>query len=552
MGKTPPNRGGPVPEARFTFRRTLAPIPMLHRLLSASRRLAAGLAAGLAAALLALAAPAQAQIGIPQIPGMAIDSTLLRFNPVSQLAAGLGFTTIDGGAEEGQFVLIQLQPELDLRAFGAPQVGLGIDAPLRFQIGGGADSTGAFRFRGEDYDDRNEVLSVLRYVRYGQKGTDGALYARFGAVDFGRIGYGALVEAYRNEVGQDARARGAEFDLDLGGVGVETLYGSFSRPGVYAGRGFLRPLRLMGGAAGGLNDLTIGLTLAGDLNERGGYVNAAAPGEPFFLDTAADGSPTAAGVAGVEDRGTLRAVSLDVGLRLASNGLFNLGLYTNATRFAGTTATGGSGTGGTAGVLLSLAPPEATGTRFDARLEAVYGGAGYLPSVFNAFYEVERLFIVDSVAVPVAGGLPGQTVQRARFQSRRNELAATPAQGGVVAQASAVLLGFLRVEGRYQQLFDTAATGWAHAGADLLLPNNVAFLRAGVDRWNIGGDQVSNSDAQGRNLSMQVEAGLHLTPYLLVGGIAQRAFAPVYAGGRVVTVVRQDRFEPVVRAVLPF
>ena len=514
---------------------------------STDSRLAVLLLAVLLAAV-PVAAPARAQVGIPQIPGMAIDSTLLRFNPVSQVAAGLGFTTIDGGPGQGTFLLLQLQPELTLRAVGIPQVGLGIDAPLRVQLGG--DSTGTLRFRREDYDDRNEVLAVLRYVRYGQKGAGQAVYARFGAVDFGRVGYGALVEAYRNEVGQDGRTRGGELDLDLGGLGVETLYGSFSRPGVYAGRGFVRPLRLMGGEAGGLNDLTVGVTVAGDLNQRGGFVNTAAPGEPFFLGTDADGAPTSAGVAGVADRGALSALGLDVGLRVATAGLVNVAVYTTATRFSGTAPGGGAGLGGSAGVLLTVAPPEATGTRFDARLEAIYGGQGYLPSLFNAFYEVERLLVVDSVNV--AGPLAGQTVRQARYQSRRNALAAAPSQGGLVGQASVVLLGLLRVEGRYQQLFDTGATGWAHAGADLLLPDNVAFLRAGVDRWNIGGSQTTNADPEGRSLSMKAELGVHLSRYLLVGGVAERAFAPVYQDGQVVDVLRQDRLQPVVQAVFPF
>ena len=206
--------------------------------------------------------------------------------------------------------------------------------------------------------------------------------------------------------------------------------------------------------------------------------------------------------------------------------------------------------GGSAGVLLTVAPPEATGTRFDARLEAIYGGQGYLPSLFNAFYEVERLLVVDSVSV--AGPLPGDVVRQARYQSRRNALTAAPSQGGVVGQASVVLLGFLRVEGRYQQLFDTGATGWAHAGADLLLPNNIAFLRAGLDRWNIGGSQTTNGDPEGRNMAMKAEVGVHLSPYLLVGGIAERAFSPVYQDGQVVDFLRQDRLQPVVQAVLPF
>ena len=503
----------------------------------------------LAALLALLVAPApRAQVGIPQIPGMAVDSTLLRFNPVSRLAAGLGFTTIDGGTEQGQFLLLQFQPEVNLRAVGIPQVGFGLDAALRFQISGGDDSTSAFRFRDEDYNDPNEILSIIRYVRYGHKGSEDALYARFGAVDFGRIGYGTLVEAYRNEVGQDARRRGVEFDVDLGGFGVETLYGTFATPGVYAGRGFVRPLRLMGGEGGGLNDLTLGVTVAGDLNSRGGFVNTDSLGQPFFLNTGTDGTPTADGLAGVEDRGRLQALGLDLGLRLASNGLANIGVYANATRFSGTDTGGGGGTGAGLGVLLSLAPPEATGTRFDARLEAVYGGAGYMPSYFNAFYEVERLLVVDSVTVATPAG----PARRARYQSRRNELAASPSQAGIIGQASAVLLGLFRVEGRYQQLFDVGSTGWFHVGADLLAPSNRGYVRAGMDRWNIGGDGTTNADAEGRDFSLQAEVGVHLSPYLLVGGIAQRAFAPVYANNTVVDYRRQDRLAPVVQFVMPF
>ena len=494
------------------------------------------------AALLLAAAPAGAQVGIPQIPGMALDSTLLRFSPVSRLAAGLGFTTIDGGDEAGQFLLLQFQPEVDLGAVGLPDVGFGIDVPLRFQLSGGDDSTSAFRFRDEDYDDPNEVLAVLRYVRYGRKGGGQALYARFGSVDFGRVGFGTLVEAYRNEVGQDARRRGAEIDLDLGGAGVETLVGSFTRPGVYAARGFVRPFRLMGGQPGGLGDLTLGLTVAGDLDEQGGFVNTAAPGEPFALATTPGGGLTSQGIAGVDDQGALRAISIDVGLPVASNGLATVGLYANATTFSG------QGAGGGAGLLVSITPPAALSTRLDARLEAVFTGEGYQPSYFNAFYEVERLLVVDSARVATAT----TPARAARYQSRRNTLAASPAAAGVIGQVSAVVLGLVRVDGRYQQLFDAGATGWAHVGADLLLPGNRAFLRAGLDRWNIGGDQATNTDAEGRTFSVQAEVGVQLTRYLLVGGIAQRAFAPVYADGRVVDFLRQDRVEPVVQFTLPF
>jgi hypothetical protein len=497
--------------------------------------------------LAASAAPASAQIGIPTLGGGAVDSLIQRFNPVSQLAAGLGFATINGGEAEGQYLMLQLRPEFDLAAVGAPQLGIGIDAPLRFQLGGGDSTASALRFRSEDYDDANERLAILRYVRYGQKASGQAFYARFGALDFARVGYGSLVESYQNEIGEGARQRGGAVDLDFGGVGVETLYGTFSEAGVYAGRAFLRPLRLMGGEAGGWNDLTVGVTLAGDLNPESGFVSADSLGQPFFLATDAEGNPTAEGLATTADRGRLRAVGVDVGMRLASNPLFNAGVYANANRLSDGAM---NATGGGLGVLFSFTPPAGTASRLDIRVEAVLNNAGYQPSPFNAFYEFDRLIAVDSVQVtdPETGAMSF----RQRYQSRRNQMAAAPRQGGLIGQLSGVLGGVLLLDGRYQQLFDESATGWLHLGADLLIPGGRAFARAGLDRWNIGGNALTNTDPEGRNFQLQAEAGVYLMPTLMIGGIAQRAFSPVYLGNEVVDYRKQDRLEPVVRFVMPF
>lgn len=505
--------------------------------------------AAFVALLLAAAVPASAQIGIPSIGGASLDSTLLRFNPVSRLAAGLGFTAIDGGEGQGEFLLLQLQPEFDLGAIGAPQLGFGIDAPLRFQLAGGDSTRSALSFRKEDYDDTNEILAVLRYVRYGQKNGAEALYARFGALDFARIGYGGLVESYRNEVGEDARQRGGALDLDLGGVGFESLYGTFSEAGVYAGRAFVRPLRLTGGEAGGWNDITVGVTLAGDLNPESGFVNADTTGQPFLLNRTDEGAPTADGLLTTADRGRLRAIGVDIGLQIAANPLFQTGLYANVNRLSD----GGpdAATGGGLGVLFSFTPPQGTATRVDVRLEAVLNGAGYQPSTFNAFYEVDRLIAVDSVVVatdPVSGAATYAT----RFQSRRNVLAAQPRQGGLIGQLSGVLGGVLLLNGRYQQLFDAGSTGWLHMGADLMIPGGRAFARAGLDRWNIGGDQMTNTDPEGKSFQLQAQAGVYVLPTLMIGGIAQRAFSPVYNAGEVVDYLRQDRIEPVIQFVMPF
>lgn len=499
---------------------------------------------------LPLGAPASAQIGIPVIGSTPVDSLLLRFSPVSRLAAGVGFAAISGGTADGQFLMLQLQPEFDLGAVGVPQLGIGFDAPLRFQLAGGDSAATALRFRREDYDTGAERLAVIRYIRFGQKNGREALYARLGALDFARVGYGSLVESYRNEVGEDERRRGGAFDLDLGGLGVESLYGTFPEAGVYALRGFTRPLRLMGRGEGGWNDLTLGLTVAGDLSPQSGFVHASADslGQPFFLGRDANGNPTADGVASTVDRGRLRAIGVDLGLRLAQTPMMNAGVYLNANRLSDS---GPGATGGGLGMLLSFTPPAGTASRLDVRVEAVLNGAGYQPSPFNAFYEVDRLIAVDSVAVrdPDTGDVTGY---RTRFQSRRNTMAAAPRQGGLVGQLSGVLGGLVLLNGRYQQLFDAGSTGWFHLAADFVLPGGRAFARAGLDRWNIGGNALTNTDPEGRNFQLQAEAGIYLARSLMLGVIAQRAFSPVYLDNEVVDYRRQDRLEPVVQFVMPF
>lgn len=486
--------------------------------------------------LLAATLSASAQVTVPRIPGVPLDTSLVGlFDPVSQISAGLGLTTIDGGDEDGEFLLLGLDPEFDLGAIGVPQVGMGLSAGLRFQVGGGEDGSG-FSFRQEDYDETSEILSILRYVRYGRKQGTEALYARFGAIDFGQVGYGSLVEAYRNEVGQDGRTRGGAFDLDVSGVGVETLYGDFATPGVYAGRAYVRPLRFFNRETA--SDLTLGVTIAGDLNPEGGFVNTDAPGQPFFLGTTPEGAPTATGATGVDDRGALQVYGVDLGIRLTGSDLYQVGLYADATHFSG------YGTGGSGGVLLTLTPAGSL-TRINARAAVIFEGEGYQPTYFNSFYEVERLVKVDSTMNPATGE------RQARFQTRRNRLAgSTEAGGGGLAQVSAIFAGFIRMEGRYQHSFVNGEGGWLHLGADVRLPGGIAFLRAGLDRWNIGGN-APDVDEQEGDYRMSAEAGIQPLPNLMIGFTAERAFAPEYADGEVVDLLRQDRLEPIVRFVLP-
>ncbi|CAN5632878.1 hypothetical protein BH23BAC4_BH23BAC4_10430 [soil metagenome] len=495
--------------------------------------------------------PARAQFGLGNLPGLPIDTLGVAFNPVNLLAGGLGITNIRGGQGEGDFLLMTLQPELDLRALGVPDLGIGIFAPLRYQIGGGDGETSGFRT--EDYDSFEKVLSAIRYVRFGQKDADQVLYARFGAIDQGRIGYGQQVYLYKNEIGQDARRRGAALDLDAGIGGIETLVGTFTNPGVFAGRAYLRPLRILGGGETGLNSLTVGVTLAGDMNAEGGFVNSAAPGQPFVLPSEQGLAPFGSdGFTLAEDQGRLTSLGVDLGMRIASSQAFFLSAYAD---FASMLR---YGYGGGAGLGLTLAPPGLV--RLDARLELRYLGSQYLPTYFNAFYEVDRIRQVGGIEASDANGEPvldadGNRLIVPIYQTKRNEmLGQTSPSGGVFAGVSGTLLNLLRLEGTYQQLFSDGGAGWLHMSANLgRFGADRLFVRATYDLWNIGGRQEAFQMADNRTALLQAEGGLRLLENLGIGLLFERAFAPVFddAGG-VTSFLSQDRIEPRVQYILPF
>lgn len=515
-------------------------------------RLRAALLTG--AALLALAAPrpAAAQFGT-LLPGLSVDSTALNLTPTNLLAAAFGITSFSGGLADGEYLTLTLQPEVDLSAIGLNEVGFGMYAPLRFQINAGDDTTssGGLRFREEDYDDPNELLSIIRYVRYGQKNGDQALYARFGSLDGANVGYGSMLSFYRNEVGTDARRRGLAFDLDAGLMGVETVYGSFTDPGVYAARGYVRPFWVpeeLGGGLG-LSALALGFTLAGDLERAGGYVNPDSSGAPFVLPDALVGTPPPGAAVGREDGG-LTTVGVDLALPFAQGDGFALAAFADLSKILD------YGWGGGAGLGLSLTPPAGL-ARFDARLELRYLGAHYIPRYFNAFYEVERIRQVDSTDVPLDGG---GTQRVAQYQTRRNELLAqTESYGGLFGALAGTVFGVFRVEGTYQQLFETGGTGWLHLGATLGRPGrDLLIARASFDRWNIGGDATTLTTDADALFQAEVSAGL--MRYLQLGLVYENAFQPIFEGegaerassNRVVGHRRQSRFEPRVQLLFPF
>src|SRR5205814_4806081 len=124
------------------------------------------------------------------------------------LAGSVGISVIDGRS----YYLLTLAPE-----FSLGKVGIGLDADLRL-------STQHLQLYKEDWNSLEDVLNVIRYLRYGERQGETRAYVRVGALDAARLGYGQIVFNYHNSLGRDSRKRGLELELNDGLVGVEAIY----------------------------------------------------------------------------------------------------------------------------------------------------------------------------------------------------------------------------------------------------------------------------------------------------------------------------------------
>ena len=108
------------------------------------------------------------------------------------LTGGAGLIWIDGEPH----YRISFRPEVSFANFG-----IGLDLNLDF------DSEG--KLRKENFNEFSDYLSVIRYVRYGQKRDP--FYARLGALDYATLGHGSIMYLYNNSPSYDVRKVGLAF-----------------------------------------------------------------------------------------------------------------------------------------------------------------------------------------------------------------------------------------------------------------------------------------------------------------------------------------------------
>lgn len=410
---------------------------------------------------------------------------------------GLGMNWIDGKLN----YTLHLRPE-----FSFDNWGVGLDLQLSFDQYG--------NFRKENYNEFSDYLSIIRYVRYGLK--NDPVYVRVGALDYYTLGHGTIIDYYNNSPTFDARKIGMVADVDFGKFGFESIYSNFLQAGVVGIRGYFRPFQFTPQAEipiiGGLE---IGATYAADFSSKAGITNG-------YFDKSKNEFVT------TSDNGSINIIGLDIGLPLLNTGMLGVTLYSDYSK------------------IINFGSGFATGLKFDinalgtvrgiVKLERRFNRDHYLPSYFNALYEIER-FRVDT-----ANGT---------FTSKAAKLNAVVDPGnGYYGELGLNVVGLFYVTGTYERLDNDPNSGKLHIGTEINPENGSFLVRAGYDKVNIHGegDMFKLDDRS----FLYTEVGYKPTPYLLISMLYNWTFAPVRdLNDKIIDYKSQKRVEPRISLVLP-
>lgn len=420
------------------------------------------------------------------------------------IAGGLGLTWIDGQP----YYSFNFRPELSFA-----KIGVGLNLKLEYGANG--------KLRSENFNEFSDYLSIIRYVRYGQKRDQ--FYARLGALDYATLGHGTIVYMYNNSPSFDARKVGLEFDLDMDRFGVETMYGNFGQAGVAGVRAYVRPLKFTSLASVPvLSRLEVGATFAEDFNEYSGV-------------SAASYNDTTKKLTVLKDEGRTKIYGFDLGLPISLGSFVTLTPYFDVTKIVN------FGSGSALGIMFDLRGMGIVDV--GAKLERRFNGDNYLPSYFNSFYEIDR-FMADVSKV--------NSADSTRFISKAARLQSLVSQSnGFYGELLVRVLNTFDVLGSYQRLDKDPQSGILHLVTDISPRDGSYVARAGYDKVRIK-DEADLFKLDDRSY-LYAEAGYKPLPYLLVSMIYHWTFSPVRdKDDNIVDFKPQKRIEPRVSLVYPF
>jgi hypothetical protein len=393
-----------------------------------------------ATALAAVAAPpAQAQ-------GVAAPGRQVMF---PGFYVGSGITVIDP-ENDGRETL----RHLDVRSeFSAGPLRVGIDAELRYED----KDLFEFDLRDPDWDETSDYLRWIDYIEIGNRGE--SYYAVVERLQDARLGHGSLIDHYQSWIDFHSPKTGGQVGSDLGWVGVDGLANDLTDPQVLGGRAWLRPFHTGSGKATE-PEFAITAQIATDLDA------------PKRIKLNAAGMPD------LDDDQNYRVKEDEVlawglGADLpAMNLFFDMVPYVEWNRIED------FGDGWHFGADLVFGVPGAD-VNFLARLEWQLTEDEYLPTYFNALYEIDR-FRFPRLDSPT---------------TRREALKEVSAANGYLVETLLTISG-IQLRGSYQYVDTEEENNLFTLSATLLEYERVRarafFVRRGVSQFN----QVFTFDEQ--------------------------------------------------------
>lgn len=384
--------------------------------------------------------------------------------------------------------------------------------------------------RSEDYDSANDYLSLIRFFQYQEKGAPG-YYVRFGEFEDATLGFGQFINLFRNSISLDEQKRGLEVNYNAGNYLFEGIYSNVLAPEVFGLRGAYFPMAE--DPVSRYEQLSVGVTIAGDLNEQGDLINIELPGAPYLYEGLGPGAPVNTAV-GISD-GTLMMGGLDVSLPVfvteTSAGL----TYAELSKIFGH----GSGLGvGFSGVWHL---PDSW--RLETQLEQRLMGKSFIPNYFNSLYEVTRL---QQFGIPVENGDDINAIN-----SKRNTLTAQDRVrfGSFVTMAWRWKRTF-RFRWSFEHAWNLKDSGWFHFDLRLKSPEIPVYLRLTFDQLKT--QSLQDVTITGNNLNfLRFESAIKVLSMLMVGLGVRNSYEPTYENGLPVGARKRRRFEPKFIVVLP-
>lgn len=390
------------------------------------------------------------------------------YNADSYMGGGLGINWINGAPHYS----FRMFPE-----FSISKVGIGLDLRIDFTSDG--------RIRSENFNEFSDYLSMIRYVRYGQK--HDPLYIRLGALDYATLGHGSVLYLYNNSPSLDSRKTGLAFDADFNEYGFESVYGNFGSSGLIGGRIYVRPLKFTSLAEIPIiGSIEVGATLVTDTDENAGITSGMFV-DSLFVATRKESNPTVMG--------------FDFGLPVLRSDLADLEFYVDYAKIIN------FGGGASIGALFGFKGFSLL--KLHARIERRFNGNKYIPSYFNAIYEIERFALQND---------------KKTFTSKLSALNRAKAGSGYFGELAGDWLGILKITGSFSKT-DGMNDGILHLQAVFNSENFPYLFRAGYDKGGIG--KLSDFFGADERSLVFAEAGYKLQRYFLFSVFYSWTFEPV-------------------------